>query len=1605
MKKILSLVLALLMTFSAASIVGAAETAIVDEAVTTTAADDTSRYDEAIAFLTNYGILKGYEDGLPHPEKPIERYQMALFVARISTGWVDDNEWKVWWVGTDATVAEEWYDKDHDTSGFTDLAGTPAENYLGALSYAAQKKIILGYGNGKFGPEDGIRYEDALTMLCRVLEYNNLEWPWGYIEKAVSLGLTKGMPTDIAYRDYLNRGQVAQLIYNALQIECKNGGTLLSRYFNGAIAWQNIVITGVGYGRVTAADVKALGNGDLGEKIAFRTINEDGTLDESKVYFVKNADSFAWSKHYERYLGYAFKAMFTVDEDSNYVTIFNVAPLWQQEIKNEGRLKKVDDSYPIATFLGKVAIKADGKFTIGNGGYLNTVTGKYNPISTPEFILRNALQTPGGTKEVGNNYGVIWDTGDIVTYKKDADGAYVYTTKWYYNPTLKVYFEIKLDAKDEKVIGVNILDEEDIKAIIGDKISTEYTGGLALLNSDTVKKNTAYASLQTFKILGSETENYGLFEEYKLGQFVIGTKKDGDDKDQVSYQVNALNSVGTYFWGLFKGDSKYVNDSIAPQTITAGNGQACWISEDGLEAPESGAYVICSFDQATKELKIVKVINNDKATDAHNYIGYGVVRGYDIGKRAVVINNETFYFDYSELAGNGLLIKDGDSAYEKAVFSSFFRDLFNQYVKYLVVDDKIVYIEKSGTSAQLIVVDSYAGLSSDGYIVINGYKTDDLKYAQFKIGSYNGWVKGDYFYYQDNATADKAFVRGSIYKITSTDNSGTTPIYYVYTVGYNWVYVPAEYETTHQYDPDAKNGKWLLHYIDADGKMVELGAETKMTAPSYYYNAYDIAGSGLKGNAVDYVFASGYRKNTLEGADAAYTKCSGKDTYILVCNPTSNYSTGATGDNGDSYDSFDDYLTGGAWDYAPIVVYTGVPGNDWTVAGFQIDGVGDNTFLIVGVDMLKVNGFDVDQWMINYCLFLGYDYDTGKYDSALQDDWYLLGASTFTAKMFNFYTGSYETRTVVNKDLKFGYSYPVIGDHVVNDRKILHGALNTLVPGSYLWQYEINPANVKHYNFGTGSIEAYAELDADGKLTNTAGIYKDKDAAKVLFDKDLFSKEVVSAVKNLKDKDGNPIQVKGLVNSMKVYLVYADKAGKINDLVKIDDAAALKTKLVGDKIDINTWTDREEFNYWWIMDKDGNVVIYMGAFAFDAYVAPPTPADPVELATAYIAVGGSYGDQNPHAGDERVALKAAAEEPEAEYPGYDTALIKATISGYKGLKADGLTKVAGDTLSSITFEWVGDATETNYNEVDKDDFHFGRYDDETLSLYNAYIQVDDALGTRVYDAKSACITTKTYSNFDHNDASKSDLVKAYTFDLAAFIKDTWTDLELGIDGEHEELTYVTEWCCDLCEEILDDCHLTYLDDSGIVYFNYDLSAAEIEAAIKAINEALLSGDFVASDYKQHEEKADEEAEGEAPAEEEPEEEEEGFDPLAATIKVFFTDSNRVKYNFEIGLYKIPQVKAVTDKFGHTMVVLDKYIYAADFLDDGNNTIMPLYITWEDENPEGIDYYVDTYCFPAYPEFNIEGVNELLSYKYLATYKGINPKAAYSYLDWPYYEIK
>lgn len=970
MKKTLSLILALLMTASCASAIFADDTAIADEAadVEATAAideeapveeatEEATPYDRAIRFLNTYGIMKGMEDGLLHAEKAVERYQMALFTGRISTGWVEDDSWE---------------DFDANDSGFADLKGTAAENVYGAMSYVSQKGIIEGYPDGTFKPEKVVTYREALTMAVRTLGYQGLEFPWGYIEKAVALGLTDGI-TDVAYTDVINRGVAAQIIYNAMFAD---NSKLALKNFNVAFGWADAIITSTVINDTTVdKDGNSVRANYADEKyvtpvgyVAFQLVEKDGTLGKD-VYYA-TAESLGLGKGHadELALGAPYSILFAKDGDDNLVDIVDYEAYAANVVKNEGRTDNEGVAYE----------------TVDNiGAYLKdyTLVDKYSSkVLTNSGKLANELivKSAGELKKTVINYGKTpfafdWTTGDILEATKDKDGKYIvkkdkdgkdvkdangnpvyaeYTVKYHYDKEFDRYFEIKTKADvdgTEKVVGISILDDSDVaelkKAI--DKACTEEK----VVGQRYVAANVGgiYATLNAYAV-SSEKANYATYEAYDYAK--IGQKDDGFycakcDKKYAALTINgtAKDLLESADCGADKhADGIWWQDEYAPV-----------LDEDGKI---EDAYVIYGYNTVTKELKVIKTIEaySDKLTDADTYYATGVLRGYSISKGYVVIGETKYYFN--EDFGSFDIDKDNknykDGAY-KAYLSNKFDGLFNQFVRFYLLDGKVVEIETVGASDKnYLVVESYAGISSDGYIVVNGYSTDDLKLSRYRIASYDGWDEGDFFWYGNQITTE--FVKGNVYKITSYD--ADNDLYYVSVLG------------------KVSRGDNEGLYIDTDAKTATI------------------------------TITKGYREYSDSEKNTSTKKVSSSDKYIII---------------GEAKAS--------AINYMPIAVFEGKAQDGWTITGQLLVGDKDSkTFIFVNA---YAEGFNFDSWK-NAGIVMVLDYKVLEkfYDgaNANEGEWYLNGATEYGEVLaYNFFTGKFEdVTTSTNLKPKKGHIYQTI---------------------------------------------------------------------------------------------------------------------------------------------------------------------------------------------------------------------------------------------------------------------------------------------------------------------------------------------------------------------------------------------------------------------------------------------------------------------------------------------------------------------------------------------------------------------------------------------------
>ncbi len=969
MKKILSLILALLMIVSCASVIFA------DDAVTAAApaSEADSAYYDAVKFLVNYDIMHGKGDTLGVYDD-IKRYEMALFIGRICTGWVDDAAWE---------------DGPENTSKFIDLAGTAAENYYGAISYVANKGIIEGVGGNRFAPEAGIKYEDALTMAVRALGYTGLAYPWGYIEKADDLGLTAGIK-GVAYTETLKREVVAQIIFNALFAEKADGETLGLKNFGITNDYQIAIITATDGGIFCGGETKAAEG-----YVKYAIVGETGKLGSAR-YFASAATFGLEGEHADELaLGAAFKVV--LDADGKILSAESCA---LDPVVNAGVNSKEAGKYPIQAFLGEVALI----------GYID-----FNAAErSGNFMM--CRDDNGATIALNELWGVDWYTGDIL--KKN--GADEYGVEWFYNQLLDVYFQYKFNA-DGKVVGVEYLSKADAfqKINVNETYVREYTDCYDIVADAKTIKTTAYAKLSLFDTNGDGEADYGMYDAYRLGKTntsfpILDTSAlvVGDTLEQC--QGYFPNKPECWYPKFTKASLKYINEGIdiedyslvpnggepfgtfpfkSHETVNVKGCKEGWVSfQNGGASDEGdivylglsadaiwtsdgqplvdGEWVIYGTQPSTNEVTIVERLG-EYEEGKETYVATGVLRAYSTAKKTVTIGDQVFSTSYDELTGSTFT----SEFYRDGVWymgSEYLAKLFNQYVTYVVVDEKVVYVEACGAEElRFFIVDGFAGIDKEGYIVIDAWDTADGSHKQVRIDSCDNWKFGDMFYYAENYTDYSNLFTANTYLQILSYNKETN-----------------SYGVTKAAIFDKINGQNQtgFRFTNADRTATDFSGEQRITLGNldaiWFYIDYRFC----KANIQFYLYQGKKRPAPLswgDGADA-WTAAGGDSIPGSTNGVTANMQE----------EKFVFIFAPGEVAGSPVRFWEGkVADSDWSVQGFRLVGTDPHTHIFVGLRAGNVNGFGITDEAASHTLVMIPDYKdkNGRGENGANDlgSWYL----------------------------------------------------------------------------------------------------------------------------------------------------------------------------------------------------------------------------------------------------------------------------------------------------------------------------------------------------------------------------------------------------------------------------------------------------------------------------------------------------------------------------------------------------------------------------------------------------------------------------------------
>ncbi len=226
---------------------------------------------EAISTLAALGVIHGKTETEYAPNDLVTREEFAALVYRLYTTYSNEG-------GQNLTPFTDLYDPFYNTM----------------ISWCYDQGVVDGTTPTTFEPSENIIYQDALTMVTRLLGYKNLSYPLGYITKARSIGLGEGLD-GIAFDKLLTRAEMAKILYNALEapgkeevketIYFENFPITTTRPFN--IAQDIYNFKKVTYQIVGTENFNLEGYNKTGEKNAYylAEVGENGEVSSKALYF------------------------------------------------------------------------------------------------------------------------------------------------------------------------------------------------------------------------------------------------------------------------------------------------------------------------------------------------------------------------------------------------------------------------------------------------------------------------------------------------------------------------------------------------------------------------------------------------------------------------------------------------------------------------------------------------------------------------------------------------------------------------------------------------------------------------------------------------------------------------------------------------------------------------------------------------------------------------------------------------------------------------------------------------------------------------------------------------------------------------------------------------------------------------------------------------------------------------------------------------------------------------------------------------------------------------------------------------------------------------
>lgn len=555
----------------------------------------TDNYAEAIETLSALNIITGDDENNDgkmefRPADTITRAEVTAIISRIQ--------------GMNSAA--------QSNTEFTDV---PSSHWAsGYINQAAGQGIVNGYGDGNFGPEDAVKYEEIIKMLMETLGYNpfvndNGGYPTGYITAAQRYGVLEGVVGGGVGTE-APRGMVAQMVYNAIDTP------LMDKYTYGKDA-QYVVYDNIdtyGYQTLLTRDLKMI---KITGKVVANSYTDltngstsvDTSMDKTIAVRVDNTNS-----NYQYGLS---------DYLATSNTDYRALSIYQGEVDA--------DSY-----LG-YAVSLYAKEESNNDEYtLVSITQNGSRNSSVEFTLDQYSSFDFTSADAKSTLKYLKNTTDRNETRLNIQANPTVIYNGVAGDTLDKYFTKDVIEEDTRFSGkVTVMDTDDISGY--DVVVIEVGAG-AVVSNVTNAGRVNFMTNATFPKVGAKNALKYLEFDESDSNVLVNLTKNGEPFD---YQELKEWDVLTVVWNgtddvynarVLDTDQALISTIKSERTASSGakefNIDGTWYQEaDGayysgskLEAGTSGKFYIDEYGKIIAVDKSVQVGDNNIVSDNYAYI-------------------------------------------------------------------------------------------------------------------------------------------------------------------------------------------------------------------------------------------------------------------------------------------------------------------------------------------------------------------------------------------------------------------------------------------------------------------------------------------------------------------------------------------------------------------------------------------------------------------------------------------------------------------------------------------------------------------------------------------------------------------------------------------------------------------------------------------------------------------------------------------------------------------------------------------------------------------------------------------------------------------------